>query len=345
MSYRDLLLKIDSYNQVKMLQKESGKLSLQKRCFHALRFVVNKLKGVEDENRKSEALSHILKMYKKYIVSRDKCKVTNYMLNKYGEKALKDYHNGGRVDETIILENEGYRLIFLFEYKYHKGDYKQNESKVKENTLSRFDKKICELESEGWLTNKTTVFKILLINDLNCFSDKAIKLLRKNVNIIETHTGVNLNTLFFDKPKYIKTVEALSPIGNLIKDFVLSPSIFYSTYHDNPFIPHYSPTKILSMYTEDNTNIDDSVTNVSSEWNDIIRGIGVISNGFSARNSECIDIIPAFTVGEYVSGKLDRYIEKDSRWLSVPSLNIKKENYRRELPDRTPTWVQILSYN
>jgi len=310
MSYKELLLKVERYKDIKKIQKESGKLSLQRGCFFALRFIVNKLKGVEDENRKSEALSHILKRYKKYIVSRDRCKVTNYMLNKYGEKALKDYHNGGRVDETIIFENEGYRLIFLFEYKYHKGDYKQNESKVKENVLSRFDKKLCELESEGWLTNKTTVFKILVINDLNCFSDKSIELLRKNVSIIETHTGVNLNTLFFDKQKYINTVNALSPIGNLIKDFVLSSSLFYSTYYNNPFIPHYSPTKILSMYMEDNTDVNDSVTNLSSEWTDVVRGIGVINNGFSARNSECIDIIPAFTVGEYVSGKLDRYIEK-----------------------------------
>ena len=295
-------------------------MTLSKKAFHSLRLIINKLKGVEDENRKSNALGKILKKFKKNIVKREKCNVTIYMVNKYGEDALKNYHNGGKVDETVILEVNEFRLILIFEYKYHKGNYKQNIANVKNSILSRFDKKLYELESEGWLTNKTTVFKILVINDLDCFSDKSIELLRNNVSIIETHTGVNLNTLFFDKQKYIKTVEALSSIGSLIKDFVLSPSIFYSTYHDNPFIPHYSPTKILSMYMEDNTNVDDSVANVSSEWNDVIRGISIINNGYSARNSECIKIIPAFTVGEYVSGKLDRYIEKDSGWFSVPSL-------------------------
>jgi hypothetical protein len=178
-----------------------------------------------------------------------KNKVSNYCLQKHGKKAIKDYHNGNRVDNITYFDKNGYRLVLLSEYKFFKGDYVVKEKQVKKDIDSKFSK----IRNDPILTSitidKTIILKVIITSYEDMYDSKALERLNNNYFTIFTDTHFKpTDFLGFNKTQYGKIIKSLLPLKIIVKDFIINPDMFYDTYKDKPYITRSS--KILSMYTQ-----------------------------------------------------------------------------------------------
>jgi hypothetical protein len=218
--YEEVKRAIAKYQRVKGIQKATGKLSLKKTEFCRLRHIVNKLKGIDNEESISSALRTLLRRYKKFFLVDERPKIRRKDILKSGLKALNGYHNGDHNDDTLIISFGIYKLILLLEYKYNNGDYKNSKKWVEKEVIRRFEKKLADSKFDDTLDENAVTKKIVVLSHDECYTQEAMGELRKYCDlVIVTNVDVNLNFAWFDREKYGEMVQALRPIEALVSEF------------------------------------------------------------------------------------------------------------------------------